>query len=158
VNTSEEPDMASYPEPKGVPPKPASKRRRANKPASYGAAEPTTAPAANGADRTLGIDNPHPLITAMWDTVQQSCEAAFFSENDWVRLRLELWFANHTMVGGRPSANAWSAIQSGLNEMLLSPAIKRRAGIEVKPPQGADSDVMAADRIVDGYKRTLKSV
>jgi hypothetical protein len=42
-------------------------------------------------------------------------EAAFFSENDWARLRLELWFANHTMASGRPSANAWSAIQSGLN-------------------------------------------
>jgi len=31
----------------GVPPKPASKRRRRNVPASYGAAEPVTAPAAS---------------------------------------------------------------------------------------------------------------
>ena len=38
----------------GRPPKPPSKRRRTNKPASYGAAEPITAPAAGVQDRELG--------------------------------------------------------------------------------------------------------
>ena len=60
---------------------------------------------------------------SIWDTVQQSCEAAFYSETDWERLRLELWFANHTMASGRPSGQAWIAIQRGLNELLLSPAV-----------------------------------
>jgi hypothetical protein len=84
----------------GPAPKPDSKRRRYARPKSYGAAQPTTAPAAppvNGG-RSLGTDNPHALITAMWDTVQSSFEAAFYSETDWQRLRLELWFANHTMA------------------------------------------------------------
>jgi hypothetical protein len=75
----------------GPVPKPASKRRRYNKPASYGAAEPTTAPAAPAQDRALRIVNPHPLITDMWTAVQTSCEARFYSQADWVRLRLELW-------------------------------------------------------------------
>ena len=149
--------MASY-RTQGVPPKPPTKRRRANKPKSYGAATPTTAPAAAATPRELGIDDPHPLIVSLWNAVHVSCENAFYSDTDWQRLRLELWHANREMASGRPSANEWSAIQSGLNEMLLSPAVKRRAGIEVKPPQGADGDVMAADRILDGYKRTLKSV
>jgi hypothetical protein len=122
--------MASY-RTNGVPPKPDSKRRRYAKPKSYGAATPTTAPAADPTTtRVLGIDDPHPLIASLWDTAQDSCEAAFFSETDWERLRLELWFANHTMACGRPSGQAWIAIQHGLNE-LLSPAVKRRAGIEV---------------------------
>jgi hypothetical protein len=143
----------------GPAPKPDSKRRRYAKPKSYGDATPTTAPAAppvNGG-RELGIDNTHPLIASMWDTVQHSCEAAFFSETDWERLRLELWFANHTMSSGRPSGQAWIAIQHGLSEMLLSPAVKRRAGIEVKS-QAVDADEDAAVSMVGKYKQVLKSV
>ena len=41
--------------------------------------------------------------------------------------------------------------------MLLSPAIKRRAGIELRR-QGVDADVVAADEMVGKYKRSLKSV
>ena len=147
--------MASYPG--GVPPKPESKRRRRNVPKSYGAATPTTAPAADPTTtRTLGFDA-HPLIAQMWNTVQTSCEAVFFSETDWERLRLELWFANHTMASGRPSGQAWIEIQHGLNELLLSPAIKRRAGIEVKS-QAAAADEDAAVSMVGRYKQVLKSV
>ena len=116
----------------GRAPKPESQRRRRNKPASYGAAEPTTAPAAAPAVRELGIDSPHPLVVAMWDTVQTSCEATFYSEADWQRLRLELWFANRTMAGGPPTAEGLASHPEWLNEMLLSPAVKRRAAIEVK--------------------------
>jgi hypothetical protein len=142
----------------GVPAKPPSKRRRANKPKSYGEADPVTAPAADCADpRELGIENPHPLIASMWDTVQHSCEAAFYSEADWQRLRMELWFANHTMVSGRPSGSAWEAIQHGFNELLLSPAIKRRAGIELRP-QDADVEANEAVSLVGRYKQVLKSV
>ncbi len=93
----------------------------------------------------------------LWDTVQQSCEAAFYSEADWQRLRLELWFANHTIASGRPSGSAWEAIQHGLNELLLSPAIKRRAGIEVKS-QAVDADEDAAVSMLGRYKQVLKSV
>jgi hypothetical protein len=92
--------VASY-RTNGVPPKPESKRRRRNKPASYGAARPTTAPAAEPTTRELGIDGAHPLVQDLWDTVQQSCEAAFYSETDWGWLRRELWYANHTMASGR---------------------------------------------------------
>ena len=141
----------------GPAPKPDSKRRRYGKPKSYGAAEPTTAPAASGpGPRELGINDPHPLITALWATVQSSCEAAFFGEADWARLRMELWFADRTMASGQPSANAWAAIQHGLSEMLLSPATKRRAGIDVRPTTDADAD--AADKQIARYKRVLKSV
>ena len=72
----------------------------------------------------------------MWDTVQHSCESAFYSETDWERLRMELWYANHTMASGRPSAQAWDAVQHGLSELLISPAVKRRSGIELRPSCG----------------------
>ena len=147
----------SYPNPPGRPPKPESQRRRRNTPMSYGAAEPTTASAAEPAPRELRIDAAHPLVVAMWDTVQQSCEATFYSEADWERLRLELWHANRIMSTGRlVSSRGWAAVQSGLNEMLLSPAVKRRAGIEMRPD--VDADKVAADEQIVRYKQRLKSV
>ena len=150
--------MSTYSAPGGPPPKPASQRRRRNKPASYGAANPATAPAADPAARALDIDNPHPLAVALWDTVWESCEAAFYSDADWHRLRLELFYANTVLTGGREmTPSAWSTVQSGLNEMLLSPAIKRRAGIEVKP-QAVDADDVAAVSLVGRYQEGLKSV
>jgi hypothetical protein len=142
----------------GPAPKPESKRRRYGKPKSYGAAEPTTAPAAaRSGPRKLGIEDAHPLIASLWNTVQTSCEAAFYSATDWERLRLELWFANHTMFSGRPSAGAWEAVQHGLNELLLSPAVKRRAGIELKP-SGVDADADAVVAMTGKYRQMLKSV
>jgi hypothetical protein len=63
----------------------------------------TTSPAAPPVDgRSLGIDNPHPLIASLWNTVQTSCESAFYSEADWKRLRFELWYANQAMHSRRP--------------------------------------------------------
>jgi len=86
-----------------VPPKPASKRRRRNVPISYGAATPVTAPAASCQDRDLGIDDPHPLIVSMWEALQTSCEARFYSEADWQRVRWELWNANQVLA--KPTAS-----------------------------------------------------
>jgi hypothetical protein len=69
-------------------PKPPAKRRRYNKPASYGAAEPTSAPAADVRERTLDIENPHPLVQQLWTTLQTSVESRFYSESDWERARV----------------------------------------------------------------------
>ena len=35
-------------------------------------------------------------------------------------------------AGQVPSANQWTTIQRGLDELLVSPAVKRRAGIELR--------------------------
>ena len=147
--------MASYPNPRGPAPKPASQRRRYAKPESDGAAEPVLAGPADE-QPPLGFEA-HELVVDLWSALGRSVEGQFYSAADWQRARLELWYADMVMRSGQPSANAWSAIQSGLNELLLSPAVKRRAGIEL-PRNGVDADVVAADEMVGKYKRTLKSV
>jgi hypothetical protein len=136
----------------GPAPKPASKRRRRNKPASYGLAQPITAPAASDDVRTLGIDNPHELVTAMWQTVQTSCESRFFSPADWARVRLELYFANAALTGEVAlTAAHWQQVQRGLNDLLISPAEKRRCAIEVRP-SGPDADENAAVAMIGRYR------
>jgi hypothetical protein len=44
-----------------------------------------------------------------------------------------------------------------LNELLLSPAVKRRAGIELKP-SGVDADADAVVAMTGKYRQMLKSV
>jgi hypothetical protein len=141
----------------GVPPKHPSKRRRRNVPASYGAAQPVTAPAASVGDRVLGFGNPHPLIVDMWAAVQHSCESRFYSEADWARLAMELWHADRAMRNPRSGAAAWEAVQHGLNTMLLSPAEKRRLGIELRPV-GPDADESAAVSMLGKYREKLRPV
>ena len=93
----------------------------------------------------------------MWIAVQTSCEATFYSDADWVRLRMELWYANRAMCSGQPvSGRTWGVIQHGLNEMLLSPAIKRRAAIELRP--NVDADAVEAVSMIGRYRQVLKSV
>jgi len=69
---------------------------------------------------------------------------------------MELWFADRVMASGQPSAKAWAVIQHGLNEMLLSPAVKRRIGIELLP--SPDEDENAAVSMIGRYRQSLKPV
>ena len=94
----------------------------------------------------------------MWTVVQESCESRFYSEADWARVRMELWNANHVMTSGKPIAgNTWAGIQHGLNEVLISPAAKRRAAIEVRPT-GPDTDEIAAVSMMSRYQSKIKPV
>jgi hypothetical protein len=140
------------PKPTGPAPKAPSKRRRVNTPASYGLAEPTVAGAA-APQPELGFAA-HELIISMWAALAESVESRFYSHADWQRFRLELWYANKLVRGrGRPSAPAWTAVQNGLSEMLVSPADKRRAGIELKA--AADPDAEAAVLQIAKYQDQL---
>jgi hypothetical protein len=98
------------------------------------------------------------LVASLWATVQESCEARFYSEADWERLRLECWYANQAMRSPRPiSGRTWAAIQHGLTELLVSPGAKRRVAIEVKAP-GPDADEVRAVAMIGTYKSKLKPV
>lgn len=141
----------------GPAPKPPSKRRRRTPPASYGAAEPIVAPAAGSQTRELGITDPHFLVERMWTALQESAEARFYSSADWVRVQWELWNANVVLASPGYSPTAWQQIQHGLTEMLISPAAKRRAAIELKPV-GDDPDANAAVSMMGTYRSKLQSV
>ena len=96
------------------------------------------------------------LVTDLWDALQESAESRFYSEADWARVRLELWFANQSLTSGKPiSGNAWAAVQHGLTELLISPAAKRRAAIELKPPE-PDRTRTRRCRMLSKYRQSLK--
>jgi hypothetical protein len=142
--------------PHGPVPKPASQRRRRTPPASYGLAEPVVAGQAAVQPR-LGFKC-HRLVRDMWKALATSVEPQFFSAADWERARMEMFYMNGLLTGERPlTAPAWSIVQAGLSELLVSPADKRRAGIELQKA-GVDVDAVAADEQIARYKTVLKSV
>lgn len=148
--------MSTYSAPRGPAPKSASQRRRRTKPESYGAAEPTVAGQADE-QPPLGFEA-HELVLDLWAVLGSSVEGEFYSAADWQRARWELWYTNAVMTASQvPSANQWTTIQRGLDELLVSPAVKRRAGIELRRT-GVDADVVAASEMVGKYKRSLTSV
>ena len=122
----------------GVPPKPDSKRRRANIPASYGLAEPISGGTA-APQPDLGFD-PHFLVRDLWAALEGSVESRFYSAADWQRARAELWFMNQALTAETLTHSNWQRVQQGLNELLISPADKRRAGIELKAAVDPDED------------------
>jgi hypothetical protein len=140
--------------PRGPVPKRDSERRRANKPMSQGAAVPETGPAGDRPD-SLGFDfDAHPIIQSLWDVLGESAEAKFYSPADWQRVRLELFYGHKVLSGGQIGAMAWATFQSGLSELLISPADKRRAGIELKP-KTVDPDEEAAVVQLAQYQASL---
>ena len=146
--------MASY-RTNGVPPKPEAKRRRRNKPASYGAARPTTAPAAEPTTRELGINGAHPLV--------QDMEHGAALVRGGVLLRDGLGAAAPGAMVRQPHDGQRTAVRSGLGG---DPARAQRAsvvaggeaarGIELKRAVDVDED--DAVSMVGGYRQALKSV
>jgi hypothetical protein len=146
----------AIPKPHGPAPKPAAQRRRYNKPVSYGAAEAVVA-GQSAQQPKLGF-TAHKLVRDMWKALATSVEGQFYSQADWERARWEMFYANGLLTGERPlTAPAWSIVQAGLSELLVSPADKRRAGIALQPP-GPDADAVAAVAMVGRYRQALKSV
>jgi hypothetical protein len=148
--------MAS--KPRGPAPQRDSQRRRRNKPTSYGAAEPVMTEAAAFRPE-LGITDPQPQIADLWNALQRSAEAKFYSDADWHRARVELVYGNELLRRivheGRVSGQAWATFQNALTELLISPAAKRRAGIETRPV--VDAQVDAADAKILDLVEKLKA-
>jgi hypothetical protein len=135
-------------------PPPARKRRRENKPASYGLAAPVQAGKA-AKQPPLGISDPHTMVERMWAALTLSAEGRFFSHADWERARWEMWYANQLFMGERQlTPTAWATVQNGLAELLISAADKRRAGIELSISD-VDPDEAAAVVQLAKYKDAL---
>lgn len=139
----------------GPVPKKASQRRRRNTPASQG--EATDVAVVGAAEQPeLGFETSSALVDDMWAALGKSVEGQFFSHADWQRARFELWFVNSLFASGRVGAQAWQAVQAGLSALLISPADKRRVGIELKKVT-ADPDEDAAVAQLDDYRAALQS-
>lgn len=138
----------------GPPPKPESQRRRRNKPKSFGEAEPEVFAGAVDAP-PLDIPGAHRLVVDLYASLAESVEGHYYSPADWQRARLEMHYLNELLNGDKtPGAMAWTTVQAALQALLVSPAEKRRIGIELQRKQ-LDPDEDAAVAQIDEYRRRL---
>lgn len=139
----------------GPAPKRSEQRRRRNTPKSQEMSGMDTSAVAVSAPE-LGYDA-HELVVDLYEALKVSVEGRFYSAADWQRVRLEFHYLNELLMDGRtPGAMAWGAVQSALNTLLVSPADKRRVGIELQRRQ-SDPDEDAAVAQIDEYRQRLGS-
>jgi hypothetical protein len=80
------------------------------------------------------------MVARMWKALANSVEARFYSAADWERANLEMFYLHNILTEKLMSPSLWQRVQQGLNELLVSPADKRRAGIELKAAADADEE------------------
>ena len=95
------------------------------------------------------------MVVGLRSASGSSVEGQFYSTADWERARLEMWHAGKLVRSGQPTASQWAALWRGLDELLISPAVKRCAGIELRC-KGIDEDKLAAVSLISTYKSKPK--
>jgi len=89
----------------------------------------------------LGLDNPHPIIADMWESMGRSAQSEFYEPSDWQFARFTLHFANQLVWNQRPSAQMFQGVTSALSDLLLSEGSRRRLRMEIERNK-ASADVV----------------
>lgn len=90
----------------------------------------------------LGIDNPHPIITDLYESLAESAQARYYEPSDWAFARYTLHFADRLIKSNRPSSQMLAAVNSALTELLVSEGARRRVRLEVERDQDVPGDVV----------------
>lgn len=85
----------------------------------------------------LGIENPHPIITDLWDSLGMSAQQQYYEPSDWQFARFTLHFANQLLWNSRPSAQMFQGITSALSDLLVSEGSRRRLRMEIERNQSS---------------------
>lgn len=127
-----------------------SRERDANRgdkiPVSKGVLLPTTIPRVSDKEW-------HPIAKRLWDAAKTSGQSAYYQNTDWVMLYSLCDDLSVYKKSGNRSSVMLAAIMSGLSNLLLTEADRRRARIELEAPEDPQQD---AELIaIDGYKDML---
>ena len=114
---------------KGPVPKRSSERIRRNKPET-----PLATIHALGVVKIpdLDLDNPHPIITELWDGMVKSAQSKYYEPSDWGYARLVLFFADQQIKAARPNGQILNTLHSMLGDLLVTEGSRRKCRIEVE--------------------------
>lgn len=114
---------------RGPVPKRSSERQRKNKPEFEITTIETDGPVLMP---ELGLENPHPIIVDLWDSLGMSAQNEYYEPSDWQFARFTLHFANQLLWNSRPSAQMFQGITSALSDLLVSEGSRRRLRMEIE--------------------------
>lgn len=95
----------------------------------------------------LDIDNPHPLITDLYNSLKESGQAKYYEPSDWQIARFCLHFANQLVWSGKPSSVMLQQVTGMLSDLLVSEAQRRRVRMEVQRSTAEAEVINLADEM-----------
>lgn len=95
----------------------------------------------------LDIENPHPIITSMWNSLELSAQAIYYEPSDWEFARYTMVFANQLLHAARPSAQMLQVVNAAFSDLLVSEGSRRRVRLEVERNK-ATADVVDLETIL----------
>lgn len=100
----------------------------------------------------LGIEDPHPLISDFYQSLQDSAQSRYYEPSDWSYARLALHFADHLVKSSRPSSQLLASVNQMLSSLLVSEGDRRRVRLEIerKPAGDAGGKVLQFSDMVRG--------
>ena len=103
----------------------------------------------------LDLDEVHPLARELYESLQGSPEARFFTPAVWQRVRVHIAVLSKLLGSGRMSSQMYAALQGDWKSLLVDPAEQRRLGIEVQAAAEVDEDEERADATVTSLMTKL---
>lgn len=87
----------------------------------------------------LGLLNPHPIVTDLYQAMRDSAQSKYYEPSDWQYARMTLHFVDKLMWAEKPSAMMLASVNSMLTTLLLTEGDRRRVRMEVeRNTPGAD--------------------
>lgn len=80
----------------------------------------------------LGMDNPHPIITDLYQAMRDSAQSKYYEPSDWQYARMTLHFVDKLLWAEKPSAMMLASVNSMLTTLLLTEGDRRRVRMEVE--------------------------
>ncbi len=101
----------------------------------------------------LDIENPHPLVTDMYDSLKDSAQAKYYEPSDWQHARLTMYLMNDMLQKPKISAMMLSSVIQMMTPLLMTEGDRRRVRMEVeRTPSGPGAEVVS---IADVYRQRL---
>lgn len=102
----------------------------------------------------LAIEDPHPLVVDMYESMKHSAQRRFFEPTDWQLARFTLHQVNAALRrdGDAISAMKLAALNTMLSNLLMTEGDRRRVRLEIERTNEAPAEVV---QLSDVFKKRL---
>lgn len=80
----------------------------------------------------LGLDDPHPLTTDLYESLSASAQSKYYEPSDWQYARFTLYWVDRLLKSPKPSSMILSEVNSMFTDLLVSEGARRRVRLEVE--------------------------
>ncbi|MGW6624220.1 phage terminase small subunit [Nocardia sp. NPDC055002] len=97
----------------------------------------------------LGMDDPHPLVVDIYDSLIESAQSRYYEASDWTYAKFALHFADGLLKSSRPSAQLLVSVNQMFTDLLVSEGSRRRVKLEIERNQSTAKVLDFTDRLLE---------